>query len=812
MSAKVFGLWLWISHYSVGLVTCFAHCGGFSDSMPGKRSYFRALGELSIAQERRLARDEFYRTAHSGPNRSFVEVPRVLAPSIKAMSRSREAHLRHDTLNGFHSHYARNATLAAAPALGAAATQAALALHSAGNGAKHSAVRQVLSWADEQEIEFPPLSGGSATVLRDVGSHERPRDVEQTRVTTSSVDSDWRLAQAGVVAAIETPADPVGNPISVEIGELKAELAAWEWWWAGWSSCRAEQIEEKTAERHALAARHEVASERLRDAEVPVGNNRTVVTRVAGATHAGGEDENTAERHALAARHEVASEKLRDAELLAGNNRTVVTRVAGATHAGEEGDVTGTGFARRDLPQCLPQCEQEGVRLVQEGSVGLAGEDATGGLLALREQLCCVNQCVRQGLAAAKRLASIDEVVREFELEHMSKKFAVREPSRGRACELPEGDAAVGAGQTAERGSTGDVRLGGGIGSLVATSERFDVLVEDFGEPLGSARASPLGAPAAAAAAAAVATGRPSELPRRTRFETVAAAVLAIARQRKSDADCSPSGGISASRGDDAVVEKLIARGHTRGSGEERAEGPTAAKTLAQSAVGRGREFPEGDAAVVLEGGTIDAAQLQDVEAANRSEWKMPQPMLSFGGGSRSAVTSACKFGAKRELALSSLRDMLQQRPLPALSSFFAGICECEDEMWGLEHNDGLLLYGNDLETIAGTTEFEEFEEEACRALGIDMMEFTELSIQLCSAKGLVKLLLRRRIDSANDVDGDWEGGIIDAAQLQDVEAAKRLEWKRLEWIGAKQEFGLCCSLQEWLMMDGIEAVDVAED
>ncbi len=51
------------------------------------------------------------------------------------------------------------------------------------------------------------------------------------------------------------------------------------------------------------------------------------------------------------------------------------------------------------------------------------------------------------------------------------------------------------------------------------------------------------------------------------------------------------------------------------------------------------------------------------------------------------------------------------------------------------------------------------------------------------------------------------EGGIIDAAQMQDVVAAKRLEWKAM-----KQEFGLCCTLREWLAMDGIEAVDVAED
>jgi hypothetical protein len=158
-----------------------------------------------------------------------------------------------------------------------------------------------------------------------------------------------------------------------------------------------------------------------------------------------------------------------------------------------------------------------------------------------------------QGIAAAKRLEFIDEVLREYELEHKSKRFAVRELSLGGACELAEGDAAVDAWQTAGRGSTGDVRLGGGIGTSVATSERFDVLAEDFGEPLGSARASPLGAPAAAAAAAAAATGWPSESPLRTRFETVAASVLALARERKSGAGT--CGGGFEPPDDDAGVE-----------------------------------------------------------------------------------------------------------------------------------------------------------------------------------------------------------------------------------------------------------------
>jgi hypothetical protein len=68
--------------------------------------------------------------------------------------------------------------------------------------------------------------------------------------------------------------------------------------------------------------------------------------------------------------------------------------------------------------------------------------------------------------------------------------------------------------------------------------------------------------------------------------------------------------------------------------------------------------------------------------------------------------------------------------------------------------------------------------------------------------------------------EGCGEVAVVDATvktcaqsdQPQCLQLCERKEWKRLEWIGAKQEFGLCCSLQEWLMMDGIEAVDVAED
>ncbi len=69
------------------------------------------------------------------------------------------------------------------------------------------------------------------------------------------------------------------------------------------------------------------------------------------------------------------------------------------------------------------------------------------------------------------------------------------------------------------------------------------------------------------------------------------------------------------------------------------------------------------------------------------------------------------------------------------------------------------MLCDNDLETIADTTELDEFEEKACRDIGIDMVEFSELSVQLISAKGLVEQLLRRRIDFANDADMDPEGG-----------------------------------------------------
>ena len=81
------------------------------------------------------------------------------------------------------------------------------------------------------------------------------------------------------------------------------------------------------------------------------------------------------------------------------------------------------------------------------------------------------------------------------------------------------------------------------------------------------------------------------------------------------------------------------------------------------------------------------------------------------------------------------------------------------EKMQVLEYYEGLLLSDNELETFADTTEFVEVEEEACRALGLDLVESFMLSVQQRSAKGFVKQLLRRRIDFANDADMDRESG-----------------------------------------------------
>jgi hypothetical protein len=137
--------------------------------MPGCRSQSAWFGW-------RRARDDFYRTAHSKPGRKFIEVRAEDVRDIKVMVHSREIHAVRDRANGFASHYARHASLAAGREghIGQATIANDMKAHSRANAAKHNVAAPVhgygsvptasgcfggrKSWADlsEDAEDVPP--------------------------------------------------------------------------------------------------------------------------------------------------------------------------------------------------------------------------------------------------------------------------------------------------------------------------------------------------------------------------------------------------------------------------------------------------------------------------------------------------------------------------------------------------------------------------------------------------------------------------------------------------------------------------------
>lgn len=116
------------------------------------RSYFgNPWSLLTPAQRWRRQKDEWYRTSHSSGGKKFVEVDSAVAPMVKAMARSKELHVQRNCDVGFGSHYARNASLAAARSnlIGEDTLKADLRIHRAANAAKHSVVPTPgRKWAD----------------------------------------------------------------------------------------------------------------------------------------------------------------------------------------------------------------------------------------------------------------------------------------------------------------------------------------------------------------------------------------------------------------------------------------------------------------------------------------------------------------------------------------------------------------------------------------------------------------------------------------------------------------------------------------
>jgi len=122
------------AHHRVGLFFFFFGCVACRVvDMPGKRSIAAWTGW-------RKERDEYYRTAHSKPGRKFIEVRSEEAVEIKKMSCSRAVHSDRECMNGWPSHLARSASIAANRGghIDRITLEKDLKTHSYANAAKHS--------------------------------------------------------------------------------------------------------------------------------------------------------------------------------------------------------------------------------------------------------------------------------------------------------------------------------------------------------------------------------------------------------------------------------------------------------------------------------------------------------------------------------------------------------------------------------------------------------------------------------------------------------------------------------------------------
>ena len=79
-------------------------------AMPGQRSYILAIGPLTVRQQSSHERDQWYRTCHSRPNKSFIECSKDIAPQVKVMAKTKQKHYALDVVNDVPSHQDRNAS------------------------------------------------------------------------------------------------------------------------------------------------------------------------------------------------------------------------------------------------------------------------------------------------------------------------------------------------------------------------------------------------------------------------------------------------------------------------------------------------------------------------------------------------------------------------------------------------------------------------------------------------------------------------------------------------------------------------------
>jgi len=142
--------------------------------MPGKRSaYAVPVDAASAAQRRRLARDYFYRTAHSRPGCKFVEVDAEVAGAVRAMARGKELHHLRDRSHVHAHHHARMASLRALADghIDAGKFKCDEKVYQRANAAKHGPVAVPLRppWADaadDSEAASAPSDGRGGVLSR----------------------------------------------------------------------------------------------------------------------------------------------------------------------------------------------------------------------------------------------------------------------------------------------------------------------------------------------------------------------------------------------------------------------------------------------------------------------------------------------------------------------------------------------------------------------------------------------------------------------------------------------------------------------
>jgi len=164
--------------------------------------------EASLLRQERAARKGFQ--AHRPDGHHWLLVPDHLRGRMKAILVSLVFHCEHDHLTERRSHFARSATLAAAPLVGSAATDVAMSAHRAANRAKHHWPPTLDSEPDQLQREDPwALAAGLRTAKAPAVSSHR---------STSSSSPSGGAPLSDMVAASGASSSRASSPPSPPAG------------------------------------------------------------------------------------------------------------------------------------------------------------------------------------------------------------------------------------------------------------------------------------------------------------------------------------------------------------------------------------------------------------------------------------------------------------------------------------------------------------------------------------------------------------------------------------------------------------------